>query len=101
MKFNFLKFRKKNLPSLESLQPPIFDINLFWFASLGLFLIIFIITAFVGFKFFYSQYFESYKDTKLTENFENIINIDRLKKAINKRNDFINKEISLPRDPSL
>lgn len=101
MKFTFLKFKKKSLPPLKSLQPPIFDINLFWSVCLGLFLIIFIITAFIGFKLFYSQYFESYKETKLTENFENIINMDRLKNIINKRNDFINKEISLPRDPSL
>lgn len=101
MKLDFLKFKKNKLPSLESLRPKIFNIDLFWFSSLGLFLIIFIITAFIGLNLFLPQYFEDYKQSGLTKDFENLINIDRLKNAINKRSDFINKEISLPEDPSI
>ena len=101
MKFNFLKFKKNKKPSLESLRPKIFDTNLFWFLTLGLCLVIFIITFAVGLQLFYSQYFESYKKNKPIENSENIINISKLKSAVEKRNNFVNQETLLPRDPSL
>ena len=100
MKFTFLKFKKNNLPPLKSLRPQIFDVDTLWFASLGLFWIIFIIMAFVGFKLFYSQYSESYKTSSL-ENSENIVNINGLNSAIEKRNVFLNEQVILPRDPSL
>ena len=101
MKFNFLKLKKDNLPPLKSLRPQIFNVDLFWFASLGLALVIFIITAFIGFKLFYSQYFETYKQSASGENFESLINIDKLKSTIQKRSDLISKPVSLPKDPSL
>jgi len=100
MKFAFLKFKKNRLPSLKSLRPPIFDVDLFWFASLGLCLVILLATALVGFELLYSQYFETYKNSKPIENYSNLININRLKTAVRERNNFTNKEISLPRDPS-
>lgn len=101
MKFNFLKFKKNDAPSLKSLRPKIFDINLYWFLTLGLCSVIFIVTSVIGFNLFYSQYSESYKNKKPAENFENLISVDQLKNAIEKRNEFINKQISLPTDPSL
>jgi len=101
MRFNFLKLKKNKQPSPKSLRPPVFNVDLLWFASLGMSLVIFLITAFVGFKLFYSQYFETYKESKSIENFESLINISRLKSAIEKRNEFINQQISLPKDPSL
>lgn len=100
MRLNFLKFNKNNSPSLEGLKPVIFKADLFWFSSLGIFLAVSIITVFIGARLFYSQYFESYKEST-TGDFKDIINVNRLKTAIEKRNEFINKEISLPRDPSL
>lgn len=101
MKFDFLKLKRDNTPSLRSLKPKIFDINLFWFSALGLCLIIFITASVIGFKLFYSQYSESYKNKRSPENFGNLINVNRLNSAIEKRNEFVNKEISLPADPSL
>lgn len=101
MKFNFLKFKKQGLPSLKSLRPQIFDVNLFWFMALGLSLVIFIITGFIGFRLFYSQYSESYKKSGSTENIERTMNINKLKDVILKRNELINQEITLPRDPSM
>jgi hypothetical protein len=99
--FNFLKLKKNRVPSLESLRPLIFDADWFWFASLGLFFVIFVATAFVGLKLSYAQYFESYKESQPTENNEGLINQERLKKTINKRVEFLNGEFSLPKDPSL
>ena len=101
MKFIFLKQKNNHLPSLKSLRPPIFNIDLFWFASLGAGFLILIITAFISFKISYSQYFESYKVSKSSENYENLINISRLENAVTKRNSFINQEFSLPKDPSI
>ena len=101
MKFIFLKLKRNSLPSLRSLRPPIFNTDLSWFVILGLCFTIFLTIALIGFKLLYSQYFESYKESKSTENYENLININRLKSTIDTRNNFINKQISLPRDPSL
>jgi hypothetical protein len=101
MKFNFLKFGKKSLPTLKSLRPRIFDTDSFWFLSLGVSLIIFLIMALVGFRLFYSQYFESYKVSDSAKNVESLINIDKLKGALQKRSDFINKETPVSTDPSL
>lgn len=99
MKFTFLKLKKKSLPTLKSLQPHAFDVDMFWFATLGFCLVIISVTALVGFNFFYSQYFESYKKSDSTK-VENILNIEKLKATLNKRNVFINKQISSPKDPS-
>ena len=101
MKFTFLKPKKDNLPKLKSLRPGIFDIDSYWFLSLGLFLAIFIITALIGFKFFYSQYFETYKQSGNGEDFKNLIDINGLQIAIGKRTNFINATTTLPKDPSL
>jgi len=101
MILNFLKFKKNNLPPLKSLRPPIFYIDFYWYLSLGVIFTIILIMIIVGLKFFYSQYIEDYKKTDVTENFESLINIKGLKSVIEKRNDFINKEVSLPSDPSL
>jgi hypothetical protein len=99
MKFNFLKQKKEHLPSLESLKPRTFDVNMFWFASLGLFLVASAIVVTIGAKILYSQYFESYKKSVMI-NSENLINVNRLKSVIEKRNNFINNKISIPKDPS-
>ena len=101
MKFNFLKFKKKGLPSLESLKPQIFNTELFWFAGLGVCLLVIIIATLVGFNLFYYQYTEGYKGTQSTVNFDKIIDAGKLNSAIDKRNDFINATSTLPKDPSL
>jgi hypothetical protein len=101
MKLNFLKFKKNNLPPLQSLRPQVFDTDLFWYLSLGVCFLLFLIMALVGFNLSYSQYFESYKNSAPVENSGSIINTDRLGSAIQKRNEFINQQISLPKDPSL
>lgn len=101
MKFNFLKFKNKNLPSLKSLRPPIFNIDSYWFFSLGVFFALLVFMALVGFKLFYSQYFEDYKEITVTENSDDPINVSKLKSVIEKRNYFINRETVLPPDPSL
>lgn|SRR3989344_7161448 len=100
MKFPSLKFMRNSGPSLKSLRPNIFNVNLFWFVGLGLFIVLFVVAAFVGSKLFLFEYFESYKNNS-KETSEDIINTDRLKSAIEKRNSVINEKTPLPRDPSL
>jgi hypothetical protein len=99
MKFEF-KFKNKK-PLLKSARPPIFDTNFYWFASLILCFVVFIITAVVGFNLFYSQYYETYKKAEPVEDFGNLINVEELKSAVEKRNALINQKIPLSRDPSL
>ena len=101
MKLNFFKTKKNRLPALSSLRPPVFDTEKFWFMGLCLALLIFIITAAVGFRLLYTQYFEEYKQSTTTDSDENSINLERLKSTISKRQNFLNGEMNLPRDPSL
>ena len=100
MKLNFLKLNKDKSLSLKSLRPQLFNINLLWFICLGVILIIIIIMALIAYKFFHYQYFEDYKKVTPFEG-SNLINVEKLKNVIEIRNNFINKEISLPPDPSL
>jgi multisubunit Na+/H+ antiporter MnhB subunit len=100
MRFDFLKFKKKKIPTSASLHPHIFDTDFFWFWSLGVAFVILIIVGFVGFKFLYFQYFEKYKEIGSTENLINDINVDQIKNAVQKRIDFANNKTSLPQDPS-
>ena len=100
MKLTFLKLNRDKSPSLKSLRPQLFNINLLWFICLGVILIMIIIMALIGFNFFHYQYFEDYKNITPSESTD-LINIEKLKNVIGKRDDFINKEISLPPDPSI
>jgi hypothetical protein len=101
MKLNIFKFTKDNLPPLESLRPQIFNADLYWFACLGLGFSVFTITALIGLQLFYSQYFETYKKNKPSENLQNIINVESLKSAVEKREAFVNQKVYLPKDPSI
>lgn len=92
---------KENLPSLKTLRPKIFDIDKSWFMGLGLSFLILLVTAFIGFKLFYGQYFETYRNVKPSENYDNIIDTSRLGNVIDKRIGFINKERVSLEDPSL
>lgn len=99
--FKFLKINKNNIPSLNSLRSEIFDTDFFWFFGLGFCALIFLVIAFIGSKLLYIQYFETYKKINQTENQDIPLNIDRIRKAVDKRNEFINKQVSLPQDPSI
>lgn len=100
MKFSFSKFNKNHLPSPETLRPKVFEVNKFWFLGLGLSIFVFLVVAFVGLKLFYNQYFKNQNELKFTENVENLMNIDRLKKAVEKRNIFINTQLPATNDPA-
>lgn len=98
----FLKLNKKGLPPLKSLQPQVFNVSKFWFVALGSSILVLAITNLFGFWLFYSQYVQSYKnESESASNFKNLINIDKLKDAIEKRVNLINTEIVIPKDPSL
>lgn len=98
---NVFKPKTEKVPSLKSLHPPFYNIKLAWFSNLSLFVLIFLITAFVGFKLAYNQYFENYKELQSIENYDDLINIERLKNVVNQRKDFLNQTFVLPKDPSL
>jgi|GEM_PF-2237821 len=93
-------FKRDKLPPLGSLRPRIFRVEFFWFVSLGVGILIFIIMVVVGAILFHSQYFETYKESVSEKNLEGIINVTRLKNTIEKRDSFINEDVSVPSDPS-
>lgn len=101
MNFNFSKFKREKVLSPKSLKPKNFDVDFYWFVALGVCSLVFLAMAFVGAKLFYNQYFETYKENKLTVNIEELLNINQLKTAVEKRNELINKEFAPSRDPSL
>lgn len=98
--FAFFKKNKNRSPSLKSLHSSVFNVEKFWFLSLGVTFFIIVFTALLGIQLAYPQYFESYKKNNQTEDNNNYINVDRLNRAIEKRNNLINQEIFLPKDPS-
>lgn len=101
MKFFNLKLRKDKIPSLKSLRMPLFNIELYWLLILLISFLIIFFTVGIGFKLFYNEYFEGYKNTISTEQFGDILNIQRLERVIEKRNEFINASTTIPRDPSI
>lgn len=100
MKFSILRFKKNSIPSLSSIRPAIFDVSHFWFVSLIVFFAIFFITMAIGFKLFYYGYNEDYKKKTPVEEFQNLIDINKLKTAVEKRNQLITASSTIPRDPS-
>lgn len=101
MKFLSLKFKKDHSPSLGSIRPVLFDVNLFWTISICLSAFVILTTLFIGFKLFYAEYNESYKEESNKEDFGNLIDINGLKRAVLERNNFIIQPTPLPRDPSI
>ena len=101
MKFLTFKSKKDATPSLESLRPPLFDVDSAWVNCILVFFLVILIGAFVGFRFFYYEYNEDYKEESGEENFDNLINVDRLKNSIEKRNSLINQPTPAIRDPSV
>lgn len=99
MKLNFLKLKRNKQLSPKSLRSPLFNIDYFWFVCLGVVSILLLMMALIGYNFFHYQYFENYKKPTSFES-SDLINIERLNSTIERRNNFINKEISLPPDPS-
>jgi hypothetical protein len=100
MKFLGINFNRKHTPELASLRLPVFNVTSHWILSLGIFFAILIIVGLVGAKFFYYGYTEGYKQ-ETQNNPQNLINVDRLKNTVEKRNKFIIEPVVLPRDPSL
>lgn len=96
----FLKVKKNKIPSPQSLRRPIFNIEKFWFAGLGICFLALLVNGFISFKLMYNQYFEGYKETPVFSDDEDLINIKRLESVIKIRSDFINQKLSIPRDPS-
>ena len=101
MKLSFSKFKTGGTPQISSIRKKLFNANTFWFLGLATFSLIFIIAAAVGFKFFYSVYFETYKNETVVEEQKDPININNLKAAIKRRSDFQNATSTLPSDPSI
>lgn len=101
MTLSFLKFKKERLPQLGALRPLIYKSEAYWFYALGLCLAILLIAGFIGGKIFYSQYFESYKKAGSNEDYGSIIRLKALKQAIEKRSEFMNRDLVAPSDPSL
>jgi len=103
MNFEFLKIKtkKQKIPSITKLRPKLFDTNVFWFLGLGASSIVFIVTAFIGAKLFYMQSSESFRESTNENNFDNVIDTNIIKNAVEKRETFINQKISIPRNPSI
>lgn len=101
MKIDFLKLKKKNLPRLQSLRPAVFSIESRWLFDLGVAFVILLTTFCVGFKFFSTVYFESYKESDAPHDFENLINAQRLENTVEKINYFLKAKLPATKDPSL
>lgn len=98
----FLNFTKKEAkPDLSHLRPLLFDIKFYWALCLVILLVIIGVTALIGAMIFYDEYTENYKINSNDQSTGNLINTERLKSLINKRNDFINQPGPILKDPSI
>lgn len=101
MKIDFWNPKNKKEPRVKSLRSILFNVKLWWTVNLGLSLLIFCMTALFGIKFFYTVYFESYKEPAEGHNFGEIINSDRLQTIVERRVMFIDEEPPIMKDPSI
>lgn len=101
MKFLNFTSKKDTKPALGRFRPMLFDIKFYWGVCLLLFILIIVITAVIGSMIFYSEYTEDYKVNSEGSNTGNLINTEKLKNLINKRNDFINQPVPILKDPSI
>lgn len=101
MKIDFLKFKNKDLPSLKSLRPAVFKVETHWHFILGVAVVILLATFCAGLRFFSTVYFESYKETDAAQDFEHLVNAQRLENTVGKIEDFLKAQLPATRDPSL
>lgn len=100
MKFN-LNFKKSNIPSVEFFRKKLFNTQKSWIIILLVFVFLVLTLVFFGLNIFYNQYFENYKKSRPTNDFEGVINVEKLDSLIKKRTNEINKNSLIPKDPSL
>ncbi len=100
MKFLNFKFGKNKVPKLSSIKPVIFDVNQKWFILLALSSIIFIVTALVALNLFRMMYLETYKTTSAPEDINGLLNIDKLKSSIERRETSRTQAFEAPQDPA-
>lgn len=98
---NIFKFKKNSLPELGPFRSPIFNQTKYWGISLFLFFVLLIATTIIGFNLFRSVYTESYKKDAPVINGEELIGAEKLKKAVDKRNQILNSPKLSPKDPSV
>lgn len=101
MRIKFWDSKNNKTPSLKSLRPPIFNVKIRWFLDLAIGIFIILVTGFIGIRFFYIVYFESYKKSDIPNDFGTIINVSRMQSVIEKRNDFLNTQAPSIPDPSV
>lgn len=98
----FINFTKKETkPALNKFRPLLFDIKFYWALSLLVSLAIFLFTALMGFRLFYSEYKEEYKTSSNNSSTDSLISTEKLKKLTEKRNQFINSPSPILDDPSI
>lgn len=92
-------FKNKKEFDLGSLKPRSFDISKTWLWSIFIFVIILLLGAFIASKIFLTVYMKDYKLKTEPVNIEKI-NVDELRRVVEARQNFINQEVVIPKDPS-
>lgn len=101
MKIFGLKSKSSKKVSIKSLRPSIFDSEGAWLKSLFIFFLIIFVTGILGFWLFYISYSGGYKREGVPENFENLLDVDKLKKVAENRINSVSEDKLLPEDPSI
>lgn len=96
---NIKFFSNKKEFDLKSLNPTSFDVSKSWFWLLFALALILIIGVVISAKVFLTIYMKDYK-LKTEEVVVEQINLQELKRLVNQRENFINEEITIPKDPS-
>lgn len=97
---NLKIFKSKKEFDLGGLKPKGFDISKMWLWSIFTLVAILLLGAFVSSKIFLTVYMKDYKLKTEPVNIEKI-NVDELRRVVEARQNFINQEVVIPKDPSL
>ncbi len=101
MNINIFQKNKEKIPNLSSFKKHNFDVDKYWSYLIIIFFILTLVLGGIGGKYAYSIYSGSYISKNYSPDFSNLIKEVRLKTTIEQRQDFINQEFVVLRDPSI
>lgn len=93
-------FKSKKEFDLNGLKPKSFNVSKTWLWSIFVFVLILVIGGLLSLRVFMTVYMKDYKLKNEPVNIEKI-NTDELRRVVESRQNFINQEVVIPKDPSI
>lgn len=101
MKLFNLKLSGTKELTLKTIVKKESNVQKYWFLSMLVFVLVFLITGIIALNLFYSVYYENYKNTNSDDKVTSEVDIGSLKKVIDKRSELLNQPTPTIKNPSL